>query len=123
MLDISKSYDTALRIEAVDNYHKAWPMVLETIQHLDKEREMQIEPDGWLPARQVLLAGFIQTQVAGFICFNIVPKIHNGALSVDAHIASIGVRPGREEVEEALVQSAHEHAGELNCQSVVSLAA
>jgi len=125
MLRMSGSDAQALLIEAIDNYHHAWPMVLEIIRHSGKEQEIQLESDGWLPARLVLLAGFFQTQVAGFICFNIVPKINSGKLSVDAHIASMGVSPefADADVATALLRSAHQRAAELNCQNVVRLAA
>ena len=114
-----------LRIEAIDNYHPAWESVLEVVGHLGQYEQLNLDEHGWLPARQVLLAGFFQTQVAGFICFSIVPKIQSGELALLAEVEALGVCSGYSHlsVERELLDEAESRARGLKCRSVVGKAA
>jgi len=116
---------SSLRIEAIDNYHPSWPSVMETVGQLGFLEELNLDSEGWLPARQVLLAGFFQTQVAGFICFSIVPKIQHGAVGLMAQVESIGVRSdyAYDAVERELLHAAEQRSRGLKCQAVISKAA
>lgn len=114
-----------LRIEAIDNYHPAWASVLEIVTHLGQSEHLTLDHHGWLSARQVLLAGFFQTQVAGFISFSIVPKIQHGEVSLMAEVETLGVcsQYAHLSVENDLLDAADALARGLKCQGMASKAA
>jgi GNAT superfamily N-acetyltransferase len=113
---------SSLRVEAIDNYHPAWPSVLSLVQELGSREALNLDRDGWLPARQVLLAGFFQTQLAGFICFTIVPKIQQGGLALLAQLECLGVADGYSQVDigRELVEAAQIRATDLKCQGALA---
>jgi predicted N-acetyltransferase YhbS len=123
---IRKTESVNLRIEPVDNWHTHWPSVLESIASHGHREALMVDRDGWLSARQVLLVAFNdsqnQSQVAGHICFRIVPITDDaGQIIMQAHLDAFGVRPGFESIElgPALRQAAQQRAESLKCTSFV----
>lgn len=113
---------SSLRVEAIDNYHPAWTAVSNLARNLGRIDELNLDRDGWLPARQVLLAGFFQTRVAGFICFSIVPKIHQGGIALSAQLECLGVAEqySHVNVETHLLEAAQSRARYLKCQGALA---
>jgi hypothetical protein len=111
-----------LRIESVDNWHTHWPSVLSTIETAGQLNTLLVDQDGWLSARQVLLVAFAEREVAGHICFRIVPIADgSGHVVVKAHLDAFGVKPGFEKLEvgSALRLAAQQRAESLKCSELV----
>jgi GNAT superfamily N-acetyltransferase len=110
-------------VELVDNWHARWPAVLESIaEHGDLEA-LNIDSDGWLSARQVLLVAFSRDgEVAGHLCFRLTPDADaDGRIGIDAHLETFGVRPGSqaEKIASALKSAAVLRARKLRCRRIV----
>jgi len=106
----------ATRIELVDNWHANWPAVLESIDEHGHRPRLRIDADGWLSARQVLLAAFCGERVAGHLCFDIEPvAAAQHPVPVRARLNAFGIMPGFElvEVEPMLRSAAAKRADEL----------
>jgi len=117
-----ESQPQRLRIESVDNWHVQWPTVVNTIESSGQLRSLLVDRDGWLSARQVLLVAFAEREVAGHICFRIVPIADNtGQVVVQAHLDAFGVKPGFEKLEvgPALKLAAQQRAESLKCSELV----
>ena len=117
-----KSESLNLRIEPVDNWHVQWGSVLKAIESSGHAEALRVDRDGWLSARQVLLVAFNENDVAGHICFRIVPIPDDcGNVVVQAHLDAFGVKPGFEKLEigPALKQAAQQRAVALKCSAFV----
>jgi predicted N-acetyltransferase YhbS len=111
-----------LRIEPVDNWHTQWGSVLKAIEIAGQREALRVDRDGWLSARQVLLVAFNEHEVAGHLCFRIVPIADDaGQVVVQAHLDAFGVKPGFESLEigPALKLAAQERAMSLKCSGFV----
>lgn len=111
-----------VRIEPVDNWHAQWGDVLSSIDSTGNLEALHVDHDGWLSARQVLLVAFNEAQVAGHICFRIMPIADDaGNVLVQAQLDSMGVKPGFESLEigPALRQAAQLRAAALKCTRFV----
>jgi hypothetical protein len=60
-----------LRIEQVDNWHKAWDDVLAFLTRQGAAKKLRIDKDGWLSARQILLVAFAGKAPAAVVSFMI----------------------------------------------------
>jgi predicted N-acetyltransferase YhbS len=117
-----KAENKSLRIEPVDNWHNQWGTVLAAIESAGQRQALMVDLDGWLSARQVLLVAFNETQIAGHICFRILPIADDaGNVIVQAHMDAFGVKPGFESLEigPALHEAAAQRAKALKCTSFV----
>jgi predicted N-acetyltransferase YhbS len=111
-----------LRIEPVDNWHAQWPSVLSAIELAGQRAALLVDMDGWLSARQVLLVAFDESDVAGHICFRVLPiSDHSGQVIVQARLDAFGVKPGFEKLEigPALKRAAQDRAEALKCSQLV----
>ena len=79
-----------LRIESVDNWHESWEIVLKCIEKTGSRRKLQIDPDGWLSSRQVLMVAFVGATPVAHICFSVLP-VKDG--KIEAHLDTYGVDP------------------------------
>ncbi len=116
-------------VEPVDNWHARWPAVLNAIASLGQLESLNIDADGWLSARQVLLVAFARNgDVAGHLCFRLVVIADDaGSARVDAHLESVGVQetlsPAQAaRVAGALKSAALRRAGALRCGCLIGLA-
>ena len=117
-----KNQTANLRIEPVDNWHTQWGDVLRAIESAGDREALRVDRDGWLSARQVLLVAFNEREIAGHICFRIVPIAEpGGPVVVQAHLDAFGVKPGFEKLEigPALKQAAQQRAVSLKCSRFV----
>ncbi len=73
---------SGVRIETVDNWHKSWPRVLAALTRRGARKNLLVESDGWLSARQIVLAAFAGDVVVGFLCFHIEPGLRG---AINAH--------------------------------------
>jgi len=111
-----------LRIEPVDNWHAQWPAVLSAIESAGQRNALSVDMDGWLSARQVLLVAFNEAEVAGHLCFRIMPIADAaGNIIVQARLDAFGVKPGFEklEIDHALKTAAQQRAVALKCSRFV----
>ncbi len=117
-----KTNDLGLRIEPVDNWHSQWASVLAAIEAAGQREALLVDLDGWLSARQVLLVAFNEAQVAGHICFRVMPISDDaGNVIVQARLDAFGIKPGFEtlEIGQALKRAAQERAESLKCSRFV----
>jgi len=61
------------RIEIVDHSHARWPAVLKLIGRLGDRDALLLDEDGWLSARQSVLAAFIDDKPAAYLIFHVYP--------------------------------------------------
>lgn len=104
----------ALRVEPVDNWHVAWSKVLKLIEATGSADKLQIDADGWLSARQVLMIAFAGDAPAAHVCFSVSPS-RTGC--VQARLDTFGIAPkfcGRG-IESQLHRAASERAHALGC--------
>jgi hypothetical protein len=106
-----------LRVETVDNWHRAWPAVLSHIQSRGSAQKLLIDLDGWLSARQVVLVAFVGDEVAAHVCFGVSPT----KKCVQAQVLSFGIEPRfrKHEIEVVLRAAAMKRAKELQCGQLV----
>ena len=105
-----------LRIEPVDNWHPAWRKVLANVERHGRADRLQVDGDGWLSARQVLLVAFIGQHVAAHLCFSVSPA----KTCIEAKLESHGIAPGfcGRGVESQLHRAAVERAESLRCEKL-----
>ena len=108
---------SALRIESVDNWHKAWDEVRELIDALGGSKKLRVDKDGWLSARQVLMVAFVGKTPAAYLSFIVSPD-KSGC--VEARHVSHGCDPdfSRRGIESQLYQAAVERANALGCKKL-----
>ena len=105
----------ALRIEAVDHWHKHWKDVLRAVEAHGTPDQLKVDRDGWLSPRQVLLVAFVGDTVAAHFCFSI-SLTRSGC--IEATLASHGVvrRFCGRGIESQLHQAAVDRAKALRCE-------
>ena len=120
--------DAIVRVEPVDNWHKDWPQVLSAIDRVGQRDALQVDPQGWLSARQVLMVAFAPgtNRVAGHLCFRIAPAASpDGDVCVEARLDAMGVQPGFESVHldiaATLRRAAEQRAKALKCRRLIGL--
>lgn len=106
-----------LRIEAIDNWHSAWPRVLRFVEKHGDPAKLQVDADGWLSARQVLLVAFVgEHQIAAHICFSVAL----GRTCIEAQLDDYAIAPkfrGRG-IESQIHRAAAERAEMLGCEKL-----
>ena len=104
-------------IELIDNWHKSWKKVLKLIERTGADEMLHLDIGGWLSARQILCAAFVDNQVAGFLAFHIEPDVHAciraqvDAYAVERAFAGRGI-------EAKLLEFARKRAKKLRCGSL-----
>jgi hypothetical protein len=76
-----------LHIEPVDNWHDEWRKVRAHVKKFGDDSKLQVDADGWLSARQVLLVAFVGKQVAAHLCFSVAP----GKTCIEARLDDYGI--------------------------------
>jgi hypothetical protein len=104
-----------IRLEVVDNLHEKWPEVSAWIQQSGQAGRV-LDEDGWLSARQVVVAAFVGPKVVGHLGFRVAPERSGGKIVLEARIDSLHVEePG---VEQLLFDRAQAQARLLGCRSL-----
>jgi hypothetical protein len=62
-----------LRVEIVDHSHARWAAVLKLIGRMGDKGRLLLDEDGWLSARQSVLAAFIDDKPTAYLIFHIDP--------------------------------------------------
>ena len=105
-----------VRIEPVDNWHSAWRGVLTFVEKHGDAKKLQVDDDGWLSARQVLIVAFLGDQVAAHLCFSVAP----GKTCIEAKLDNHAIAPkfrGRG-IESRLHRAAVKRAESLGCEKL-----
>lgn len=91
--------------------------------------QLDVDADGWLSARQVLLVAFGEAEPVGLICFDLLPwqdcrghvQWQDGKPVLHARLRSLGVEPLSDDpasgLRDQLLGAAQSCALELKCQS------
>ena len=108
-----------LRIEPVDNWSASWSDVGAHIEKTGKPRKLRVDQDGWLSARQIIVAAFVDEAPAAHVCFTINPT-QDG--SIEAKLDSHGIDPkfANRGIESQLHQAAKDRAEMLRCTKLVN---
>jgi hypothetical protein len=106
-------------VERVDQWHRAWPKVLDFIDRHGRRDHLHIDADGWLSARQAVLAAFNDHQeVVGHAVFHVEPiatRIEEHP-AVAARLDAVDIDPSVDpELRELLISEARQQARFLNC--------
>jgi hypothetical protein len=112
------------RVAVVDNWHEDWPIVLESIDRHGHRDALMLDGDGWISARQSVIAAFVDRQVAGHLCFRLKPVHERGAETIiDAHVDCVGVNDAtrRRDVVKKLQAAAQDLARTLKVRKVYGL--
>ena len=116
-----------VRVELIDHWHRDWDRVLARVEGLGQRQQIGVDADGWLPARQNLLAAFVEGQPAGHLCFRVEPVCRDGHVVVDrgrpmvaAQVEAVDVYPGFSDgdVRQLLKDAAVRRALDLRCREV-----
>jgi hypothetical protein len=113
-----------IEVELVDNWHPRWREVLDSIDFLGQRDRLQVDSDGWLPARQNLLVVFVDEAIAGHVSFSVQPaRDACDQPGVEAHLESLGVQSefARDEIESLLRAAASKRAQSLRCQRFIGV--
>jgi ribosomal protein S18 acetylase RimI-like enzyme len=115
-----------VRLEIVDNWHKDWPAVLESIRRASNDRLLLRDVGGWLSARQTVLAVFNDDRVIGHLIFHVEPMqerdggvvLDDGRVILEAHLDGIAVDPRHKDsdIHQRLLDFAEAHAKTLQCR-------
>jgi hypothetical protein len=105
-----------VRIEAVDNWHSAWARVLRFVAKHGDAAKLQIDADGWLSARQVLMVAFVGDQIAAHVCFSVAP----GRTCIEAKLDNYAIAPKfcDRGIESQLRHAALDRAESLGCEKL-----
>jgi Acetyltransferase (GNAT) family len=119
--------DSKLRVETVDNWHTQWPAVLEFVQRSGQREALMIDADGWLSARQTVLAAFVGGQVVGYLSFRVEPiksvqgsyVVENGRAALQAQVDAFHVDDAHCDsgIGHRLITCAEARAFTLRCQA------
>jgi len=106
----------AVRIEPVDNWHSAWPRVLAFVEKHGDATKLQVDDDGWLSARQVLIVAFVGEQIAAHVCFSVAP----GKTCIEARLDdnAIAAKFRGRGIEVRLLSGAVKRAESLGCEKL-----
>ena len=102
------------RVEVVDPTHEAWPEVLRLVDRLGQRSSLLLDSDGWLPARQQMLAAFVDDRPAGHLAFQVYAV---GNAKIEAWLDVMGVSPDacKTAVSNALETAARDAARAIHC--------
>ena len=105
-----------VRIEPVDNWHSAWGKVLAFVEKHGDAKGLQVDDDGWLSARQVLIVAFVGEQVAAHLCFSVAP----GKTCIEAKLDDHAIAPKfrNRGIELRLRRAAVKRAQSLGCEKL-----
>ena len=108
-------------VQIVDSRHREWPRVLDLIERLGQRESLQLDQDGWLPARQGVVAAFVDGEPAGHLVFHLQPVSRR---EVAARVDALGVRPemDRDVVSRALHAEAVRYARVMHVRDPGALA-
>ena len=115
--ETSRGAGSALRIESVDNWHKAWDQVRELIDSLGGSRKLLVDKDGWLSARQVLMVAFVGKSPAAYLSFIVSPD-KSGCVEARHVSHGCGVDFARRGIESQLYQATLERVNALGCRTL-----
>ncbi|MGD0461735.1 MAG: hypothetical protein ABSB74_04525 [Tepidisphaeraceae bacterium] len=102
------------RIEVVDHSHARWPAVLKLIGRLGDRNTLLLDEDGWLSARQSVLAAFVGDKPAGYLIFHIHP-LGDGRVEARLDAAGFSSAEVNRLLSTALSHTATQHARKLKC--------
>ena len=106
-----------IRIEPVDNWHSAWPRIVAFVQKHGDAEKLQIDADGWLSARQVLMVAVVGgDQIGGYICFSVAP----GKTCIEATLDDQAIAPrfANRAIQPKLLRAVVDRAQSLGCEKL-----
>ena len=115
--NVSRDAAGALRIEPVDNWHKAWPDVRKLVESRGGARQLRVDKDGWLSARQVLMVGFVGKKPAAYLSFVVSPS-RDGCVEAEHVGHGIDEKFCARGIESQVYNGSVERAKALGCQSL-----
>jgi len=106
------------RIDVVDHADRAWNGVLTLVMRTGDWRKLQMDHDGWLSARQIVLAAFVDGKPVAHLSFHIEP---GGRSSVDARLDTYGIDAEFADrgIEHRLWVAAVARARDLRCMRLI----
>ena len=110
-----------IRIEVVDNWHKDWESVLDSIKRNGQLAALMLDRDGWVIARQSVLAAFVGQRVVGHLFFHVEPtksQGRDGRAELEARLDSLSVdEKASGDVNGLLLQAAEAHSRVVRCRT------
>jgi hypothetical protein len=110
-----KDSRTGFRLEVVDNASENWPAVAQWIER-NGHADRVLDEDGWLSARQIVVAAFLGQKVVGHLGYRVSPVRSGTKIVLEARIDSQHV--AKSEVEPLLFDRAQAHARLLGCRTL-----
>ena len=116
-----------VRIEPVDNWHQEWAAVLTAVERSGQSSALMLDNDGWLSARQTVLAAFNGRRVVAYLAFHVAPMktpagmvvVEHGRAVLEARLDAIWCADdvASQGVDQVLTGMAEAHALLLQCRS------
>lgn len=105
-------------IEVVDHAHWSWTELVSLIERTGDAGKLQLDRDGWLSARQVVMAAFVEDKPVAHLSFHIEP---GRCGCVEARLDDYGIEVHHAErgIEHQLWVAAVARAHELRCLRLV----
>jgi hypothetical protein len=102
------------RIETVDHSHARWPAVLKLVSRQGDRDALLLDEDGWLSARQIVLAAFTGDKPTAYLIFRVHPV---GDGRVEARLDATGIVSAEtaDLMQSALSDAALRHCRRLRC--------
>ena len=111
----AKDTRAGVRLEVVDNASENWPAVVQWIERNGQAARL-LDEDGWLSARQIVVAAFVGQKVVGHLGYRVSPVRSGNKIVLEARIDSQHV--SKSGVEQLLFDRAQAHARLLGCRSL-----
>jgi hypothetical protein len=102
------------RIEAVDHSHARWAIVLKLIGRLGDRGVLLLDEDGWLSARQTVLAAFAGDKPIAYLIFRVHP-VGDGRVEARLDAMSFAATDAGGVVQKALTVAALGYCRRLKC--------
>ena len=121
-----KSATGKLSLELVDCWNVKWPAVLDAVRAAGLTHQLMLDKDGWLSARQSVIAAFDGENVVGQLAFRVEPVVDSaGSVVRDKGRVRFGAKldfiaheenANGQVVTQQLLALANDHARTLRCE-------
>ncbi len=91
-----------------------WPAILKLIGRLGDRDALLLDEDGWLSARQIVLAAFVDDKPAGYLIFHIYP-VGDGRVEARLDAMRFASADTTQILRKALSDAALRHCKRLKC--------
>jgi len=107
-----------ITIEPMEPAHAAWRTTLALVERTGNRRKLLLDSDGWLSARQIVLAATVGDKPVAYLAFHLEPT---GKTCIEAVLDAYGIEKSHagRRIERELWNAAVNQAKDLRCTHLV----